>query len=205
MKEAICRNTRKKMIYRLNMRKVLEEVFRNLKFPSRASPHLNFLDSNQKPAPSIRHCYFNPRLKCVVRLRVIPYRIIWTSDQPKNEPKLNYQGYILNIFGLSMMDELSFIYVGSNPWIIILKSRDTAVLDLILVFLSRAPQDDDVLAVLDIWGPRSRIPNPGRRGLWRSTLILCWIRKIIWSTKSSRWPTALNSKYHRIKYLIKSV
>ena len=94
--------------------------------------------------------------ECVVRLRVIPYRIIWTSDQPKNEPKLNYQGYILNIFGLSMMDELSFIYVGSNPRIIILKSRDTLVLDLILEFLS-------------------------------------WIRKIIWFTKTSHWPTDLKS------------
>ena len=49
-----------------------------------------------------------------------------------------------------MMDELSFIYVGSNPRIIILKSRDTTVLDLILEFLSRAPQDVDVLAVLDL-------------------------------------------------------
>ena len=34
------------------------------------------------------------------------------------------------------MDELSFIYVGSNPWFIILKSRDVVVLDLILESLS---------------------------------------------------------------------
>ena len=29
------------------------------------------------------------------------------------------------------MDELSFIYVGANPWIIILKSRDTTVLEFL--------------------------------------------------------------------------
>ena len=63
---------------------------------------------------------------CVVRVRVIPYRIIWTSDQPKNEPK--FEPELLEVyFGLSMMDELSFIYVESNPRFIVFVSRDILV------------------------------------------------------------------------------
>ena len=38
-------------------------------------------------------------------------------------------------FGLSMMDELSFIYVESNPRFKIFTSREALVLDLILWFL----------------------------------------------------------------------